>query len=158
MRCEAYGDSNVGCVRVDNEDRIYLGDALGLFVVCDGMGGQQQGQLAAELAVAAIRYYIDMTKDRGDVSWPFGYILEMSFDANRLVTGIRLANRQVWRRAEESIEYAGMGTTIAAVLVSGDRAVMANIGDSRIYLYRDSELVQKSQDDTLVANMLRKGL
>ena len=157
MMLEAYGKSDRGCTRAENEDRILFDASLGLFVVCDGMGGPQRGGVAAELVIAAIRYYIDATSDRYDVSWPFGYKFEISLDANRLATGVRLANRQVWRRAEQSLECAGMGSTVAAVLLGEGRIVTANIGDSRVYRSRQGRLVQVSVDDTIIASMLKQG-
>ncbi len=158
MMLEVYGKSDRGCARTDNEDRILFDTSLGLFVVCDGMGGPQRGGVAADLAAAAIHYYIGMTQDRYDVSWPFGYSFEISLDANRLATGVRLANRQVWRSAEQSLECAGMGTTVAAVLLGEGRLVAANIGDSRVYRLRQGRLEQVSVDDTIIATMLQKGL
>lgn len=158
MIIEAYGKSDPGCTRTENEDRIFFDASLGLFVVCDGMGGAQRGAVAAELAVAAIQYYIDATRDHYDVSWPFGYRFEISADANRLTTGVRLANRQVWRRAEQSLEYAGMGATVAAVLLGDGRIVTANVGDSRVYRSRKGRMEQISTDDTIIASMLQKGL
>ena len=158
MAMEAWGASDVGCVRTDNEDRVLIDASLGLFVVCDGMGGHQHGEIAAELAVSAVRFYIDSSRDRFDISWPFGYTFDISLDGNRLSTAIRLANRQVWRRAEQNLECSGMGTTIAAVLLNEGRAVIGNVGDSRVYLYRGSELSQISIDDTFVASMVSKGM
>ena len=158
MILEAYGKSDRGCTRSENEDRLLLDASLGLFVVCDGMGGPQRGGVAADLAVAAIRYYIEATSNRYDVSWPFGYSFEISPDANRLLTGIHLANRQVWRQAEASLECAGMGSTVAAVLLNDTRIVVANIGDSRVYRVREGRLDQLSVDDTIVASMLQKGM
>ncbi|MDR3718725.1 MAG: protein phosphatase 2C domain-containing protein [Bryobacteraceae bacterium] len=158
MLLEAFGKSDRGCTRPENEDRILCDAALSLFVVCDGMGGPQRGGVAADLAVAAIRYYVDTTRDRCDVSWPFGYSFALSVDANRLATSVRLANRQVWRRAEQSLECAGMGATVAAVLFGEERMVMVNIGDSRIYRCRQGHLEQVSVDDTIIATMLQKGL
>jgi len=158
MVIESYGKTDRGCVRNENEDRILVDDLLGLYLVCDGMGGSSRGDLAAELAADAIRYYIDVSSDRYDVSWPFGYSFDLSLDANRLVTAIRLANRQVWRRAEQNLEFAGMGTTVAAVLISNGCAVIANVGDSRVYICREQELKQLTVDDTMVASMVRRGL
>ncbi len=137
-----------GCVREENEDRILVEPGLGLFVVADGMGGHRHGELAAELAISAIRYYLESTQNRADVTWPFGYNFNWSLNANRLATGVRLANRHVWKKAEEAPEYAGMGSTIAALLVEGDEAAVANVGDSRVYVFRNSQLRQLSTDDT----------
>jgi PPM family protein phosphatase len=158
MPIRVHADTNSGHVRHSNEDRICVDLSLGLFLVCDGMGGHQHGEIAAELTASAIRQYVEATRDRLDVSWPFGYNFELSVDANRLVTAIQLANSQVWRRAEQSIECAGMGSTIAAALLTPERAILANVGDSRVYLFRDSSLCQLSLDDTIVATMFRKNM
>lgn len=132
--------------------------SLGLFVVCDGMGGHQHGEIAAELAKTAIRFSVDASRDRLDVSWPFGFSFDLSLDANRLATGVRLANRQVWRRAEQSVECSGMGTTVAAVLLCGAQAIVANVGDSRAYLLRAGALEQLTVDDTMIGSLLQRGL
>jgi protein phosphatase len=158
MLLETCGRTDRGATRNDNEDRILMDGSLGLFVVCDGMGGRQRGEIAAEKAIAAVRFYIETSSDRYDVSWPFGYSFDLSLDANRLVTGIRLANRQVWRHAEQSLECAGMGTTIAAILLHEDRIVAGNVGDSRVYLCRAGQLTQLSVDDTMVSSMVQKGM
>src|SRR5580700_11667055 len=134
--------------RSANQDKISFDDELGLYVVCDGLGGRRRGDVAAELAANSIRQYIESSRDPKEVTWPYGYNLAMSFGANRLVTAAKLANRQVWRRSEESLEFLGMGTTICAVLLDDGTAVVANIGDSRVYLFRDGRLEQLSIDDT----------
>jgi serine/threonine protein phosphatase PrpC len=155
---EAYGKSDLGCVRQNNEDRILIDKTASLCVVCDGMGGHRRGEVAAELVIDAIKYFISNSIDRHDVSWPFGYDFELSLDANRLVNGIRLGNRQVWRQAEQTLENSGMGSTITAVLINEGRAVVSNVGDTRAYLLRDHKLQQLSTDDTILAVMLRKGV
>ena len=154
---QSYGLSDVGCVRTSNQDRILIDEQLGLFLVADGMGGHRHGEDAAELAIRSGQYYIGASRDRFDVSWPFGYDLNRSVDENRLVTAIQLANRQVWRRTEESPECAGMGTTMVAVVVNNDRAAIGSVGDSRVYLLRDGELTQLTMDDTWVGNLIRTG-
>lgn len=154
---QAYGLSDVGCVRTSNQDRILLDEHLGLFLVADGMGGHGHGEDAAELAIRSSQYYIGASRDRFDVSWPFGYDLNRSIDENRLMTAIQLANRQVWKRAEEAPECAGMGTTLVAVIVNADRAAVGSVGDSRVYLLRTGELTQITIDDTWVGNLIRTG-
>jgi serine/threonine protein phosphatase PrpC len=158
MAVEAYGITDPGSVRAENQDRILFDTGLGIFVLCDGLGGHQHGEVAAEMAVAAVNQYIDASQDRYDVSWPFGYNFDLSLDANRLLTGIKLANRQVWRRAEQNLECAGMGTTVAAALLSYDRVVIGNVGDSRVYRLRGHELLQLSIDDTMLGSMVQRGL
>ena len=154
----AAGVSDVGCVREANQDRILIEPELGLYVVADGMGGHRHGELAAELAIETMRYYMASSRDLSDATWPFGYNFELSTDANRLVTAIQLANRQVWNRSQEAPECVGMGTTIAALLSPDDVATVANAGDSRVYLLRESRLQQLSTDDTWVQVMLGRGL
>jgi serine/threonine protein phosphatase PrpC len=150
-----FGVSDTGCAREQNEDRILIDEDLGLFVVADGMGGHSHGEKAAELALKTIRRYIDSSRD-AEVTWPFGYNFALSIEANRLITAIQLANWQVWRQAGQAPEYAGMGTTVAAVLVHTDRMTIGNVGDSRVYLWRTGELRQLTIDDTWLQAMSQR--
>lgn len=147
---ESYSLSDTGCARQDNQDRVLADHSLGLFVVADGMGGHKHGEKAAEIAIDTMKYYMESSRERFDVTWPFGYNFDLSLDANRLSTGIQLANRHVWNYAEQSSEFAGMGTTVAAVLLNGDISVVGNVGDSRVYLLRQGELQQITQDDSFL--------
>lgn len=151
----SYGITDVGRKRSENQDRFAVDDRLGFYVVADGMGGQRHGELAAEIAISTMKYYIESSCDRLDVSWPYGYDLNLSADANRLSTATRLANHHVWKRTEENPEYVGMGTTVAAVLINQMNAAVANVGDSRIYHLRGGKLQQISTDDTWINEILR---
>lgn len=154
---ESYALTDIGCTRKENQDRVLADHALGLFAVADGMGGHQHGEIAAELAISSLRYYVEYSSDRFDATWPFGYDFEISVDANRLSTAVQLANQQVWQHSRQSPDCDGMGTTVAAVLLADDCAVIANVGDSRIYQFRYDELKQLSYDDTLVNSMSEQG-
>jgi protein phosphatase len=158
MIVESAGLTDPGCVRTENEDRILVEPAAGLFAVCDGMGGPSRGDVAADIAIQTIRHFIVATAERCDVTWPFGYKHDLSVAANRLLTAILLANHQVWRRAEQTPDHAGMGTTVAVLLLDEAHAVAANVGDSRIYRLRGGSLRQLSIDDTIVADMLARGI
>jgi serine/threonine protein phosphatase PrpC len=147
---ESYSLSDTGCARQDNQDRVLADHSLGLFIVADGMGGHKHGEKAAELAIDTMKYYMESSRERFDVTWPFGYNFDLSLDANRLSTGIQLANRHVWNYAEKASEFAGMGTTVAAVLLSGESTVVANVGDSRVYLFRQGEIRQITVDDSFL--------
>jgi PPM family protein phosphatase len=129
---------------------------LGLFVVADGMGGHRHGHLAAELACTTLRHYVESSRNPTDVTWPFGYNWKLSLEENRLVTGMLLANRHVWKRSEEDPGYAGMGSTIVAALVQGTRAAFANVGDSRAYLFRNHDLSQLTIDDTWLNTVFKQ--
>ena len=154
---ESYALTDIGCTRKENQDRVLADHSLGLFAVADGMGGHQHGEIAAELAISSLRYYVEYSRESFDATWPFGYDFEISLDANRLSTAVQLANQQVWRHSQQSRECDGMGTTVAAILLGDGRAVFANVGDSRIYQFRYDELKQISYDDTLVNTMSLQG-
>lgn len=158
MRIFGSGQSVTGLVRKHNEDRILVNDDLGLYVVCDGMGGHRHGEKAAELSVAAIHHYVERSRDDLEITWPFGYSLDYSLDGNRLLTGMKLANRQVWRHAQESLESSGMGSTAVAVLTRDGRMVVCHAGDSRLYRLRQGVLQQLTRDDTVVGALVHRGL
>lgn len=155
VRC--YGLSDVGLVRATNQDRLLIDEAQGAFLVADGVGGLGRGEEAAETAISVCHHYLQATRMRDDASWPFGFEVELGIDANRLVTALKLANRQLQRRVEESADRSGMGTTLVGLLVQGRRATVANVGDSRAYLWRNQELEQLTVDDKWVAQMIRNG-
>lgn len=134
--------SDTGRVRTNNQDSTLV--TSNLFAVADGMGGHQGGEVASAIAVAEL---LERVQEPTQES---------------LRDGIRLANRTIFERAGEDPDLRGMGTTIAAmVLVDnelGDRELAwANVGDSRIYLYRDGRLQQLSEDHSLVEDLRRDG-
>jgi serine/threonine protein phosphatase PrpC len=151
------GASDAGRVRSNNEDRILLDPDLGLFVVADGMGGHRYGHLAAELVCTTLKHYLESSRSPGDVTWPFGYNWKLCLDENRLITGILLANHHVWKLSEGDPRYAGMGSTVVAVIVQGNRAAIANVGDSRAYLFRNGLLSQLTVDDTWLNAVFEQG-
>jgi protein phosphatase len=131
-----------------NQDWVEWDVDLGLFLVADGMGGHNAGEVASRLATEAIRQFVRDTRDGADQTWPFPYEPNVSMETNRLVTAVRLANRRVYDGGCSNAAMEGMGTTIVAILVNGDRAVLVGVGDSRIYRYRDHRLEQMTNDDT----------
>jgi PPM family protein phosphatase len=141
--------TDIGRQRSINEDSIFA--AKGLFVVCDGMGGHKAGEIASQTAVETIVRFIERSNQDPELTWPYGFNPRLSFNANRLRTAVKLANRTVYRKANSSEEYTGMGTTVAAALISASQAVMtyANVGDSRVYLIRGGVIMQLTRDDSL---------
>lgn len=154
---EAFAISDRGCVRKNNEDRFLIDEPQGVYLVADGMGGHGHGEVAAELAIQAAHYFLAASRDRFDVTWPFGYDFERSLDENRLITAMQLANRHVWRETSEKPEYAGMGTTLVGMIVAGDRSTIGNVGDSHAYLMRDGAIRQLSLDDSWAGGLVRQG-
>lgn len=137
-----------------NQDHFGWWPDLGLCIVADGMGGHKGGEVASHLAVEAIRQFIADSANSADITWPFGLEVARSLDVNRLTTAVRLANRKVYSEGSRHTELNGMGTTVVAVLVSGDRMAMASVGDSRIYRLRNGSLEQLTKDDTWLASVL----
>ena len=138
--------SDVGRVRQANED--FLFTAEGLYVVADGMGGHQGGEVASELAVSSLRQHLD----------ELGVLTTDS-----LVQAVQLANESVVTAASDDPELAGMGTTLCAIAVvhvaeaDRDRLAIVNVGDSRVYLLKDGQLEQVTDDHSLVASLERQG-
>ena len=150
----ASGCSDRGPVRRTNEDAWSVDEDLGILVVADGMGGHAAGEVASRLAVEALLGFLRRTSEDADISWPYGIDAQLSLNANRLRTAVHLANRRVFREAENHDDYTGMGTTIAAALVSGDLLSLAHVGDSRIYHLTNGTLVQLTRDDSWAATVL----
>lgn len=126
----------------------------GLFVVADGMGGHQAGEVASRLAVDTLCTFVESSRGDRDLTWPYGFDPSLSFNANRLLTAVKLANRKVFRAGEESQDYAGMGTTIVAVIVEKGQLTFCAVGDSRLYVLSGGSLVQLTHDDSWVATVL----
>ena len=150
----ASGCSDRGPVRRTNEDAWSVDEDLGILIVADGMGGHAAGEVASRLAVEALLGFLRRTSEDADISWPYGIDAQLSLNANRLRTAVHLANRRVFREAENHDDYTGMGTTIVAALVSGDLLSLAHVGDSRIYHLANGTLVQLTRDDSWAATVL----
>lgn len=137
-----------------NQDHHGWWPELGLFVVADGMGGHNAGEVASHMAVEAIHAFIKESATVPDMTWPFGLESKYSIDANRLMTAVRLANRTIYGEGCTSPDLSGMGTTVVAILIADDRAVLVSVGDSRIYRMRNGALEQLTRDDTWLASVL----
>lgn len=137
-----------------NQDYLEWNLDLGLFVVADGMGGHNAGEVASHLAVQAIREFVVESASGTDLTWPFPYETRHSVTANRLLTAVRLANRRVYDQGCGDSSLEGMGTTVVAVLVAGDQAALVGVGDSRIYRFRDGRLEQLTSDDTWLSAVI----
>ena len=155
----AHAESEIGPVRSVNEDAWLVAPEVGLFAVADGMGGHNAGEVASQLALEALGAFIRRSDGQSDLSWPYGVDPELTFLANRLRTGIHLANRRVFRAAEGHDDYTGMGTTLVGLLVADGRAVIGNVGDSRMYrLTPAGEFGPITQDDSWAAALKAQGL
>jgi protein phosphatase len=151
------GRTDPGRIRATNEDAFVADEELGLFAVADGMGGHNAGEVASRLALDTLVSFIRASRSDSGITWPYGFVASMPFEANQLKSAIQLANQEIRFRAQRQPECEGMGSTIVALIAEGARIWYANVGDSRLYLWRDGALTQLSEDDSWAASMLRAG-
>ena len=135
---ESWYASDLGRQRQGNEDNFFV--RAPLFVVADGMGGAQAGEVASEMAVRSF-----------DDELPNGSLPEA------LVTVIETANKRIHERARADDSLHGMGTTTTAAYVDDDEVVIAHVGDSRAYLLRNGELIRLTKDHSLVGELVARG-
>ncbi len=155
MRAVAAGLSDVGLQREHNEDSFVVLKEFDLFVVADGMGGHRAGDVASRIATETISEFFRTTANE-DVTWPFHFDTNLSEEENRLLTGIRVANRQIFERSTRSRECHGMGTTVVGAMFSPkkQRMYIGHVGDSRCYRVRHGEIALLTRDHSLINDYL----
>ena len=155
-RCAARTD--VGMKREHNEDSFLVNETLGLYVVCDGMGGHAGGETASRLAVLTIERELLASRLRADDPYLSDKTLAEHPLASALREAIEGACAAVYRASVANPELARMGTTCIALLVKGMNAFVGHVGDSRAYLCRSGRIWQLSDDHSLVNEQIRAGL
>ena len=155
LAIEAAGRSDVGRVRPSNEDHFGYDERLGIFVVCDGMGGHAAGEIASQIAVSTVlSYFREHTpKVEADV-----YLEDAPVGARLLAEAVKKANDAILEYAGEHKNASGMGTTLVAARFAEGIFSIANVGDSRIYLFREGQLLQLTEDHSLVMEQVRRGM
>jgi protein phosphatase len=148
---ESAGITDVGKKRKANEDALFLDDALGLYVVADGMGGHRAGEIASQLVVKNISEYIQQSQQNGDTGENIDPDRSLSPEANRLLSGIRQSNKAVHSASLNDDACRGMGSTVSAVYFTDHTFIAANVGDSPIYLIRDGKIKLLSVLHTVLA-------
>ncbi len=144
--------------RPHNEDAYFHDDQLQMYVVADGMGGHAAGEVASWEAVQAVNGMVKNGRDRID-EYVRNPCEESVSSLRRLVeSGIQAATYMVFGIAEQDPEHKGMGTTITAMVVVNDIAVIGSVGDSRAYLVRGDKTWQVTEDHTLVQLQVKAGL
>lgn len=138
---EAFGLSDPGCVRTNNEDYCLVVPPLGLYVVADGMGGAQGGEHASKLAAETVAEFIYNAGTN---------------DAETLRQAFEEANRRVILAAKNDVALEGMGTTLVAALEASEEILIASVGDSRAYVYEDGQLIVITEDQTWVQEIGRR--
>lgn len=158
IRRKGTGITDVGRKRQSNEDAFFFDDALGLYVVGDGMGGHAAGEIASQEAVETVYGMVKRgIVDLQELTDPLDE--DQVRSACRLMeSAIQAATYMVFSMAEMDRGKTGMGTTLTAMLVLGDYGVTAQVGDSRIYKIQGDTVEQLTEDHTLIAWQLKQGL
>lgn len=158
MRITSGGCTDVGRVRSNNEDSFRIVAPLNLFVLSDGMGGQAHGEIASQLAVeTAARHCLEASNNHSTPLFGESHP-ELSANTNRLASAVHLANRKIHDSAQDHPEQRGMGATLTAAWIDDHKMSLVHVGDSRAYLLRSGQLLQLTQDHSLVAEQVRRGI
>jgi len=157
LHLSAYGLTDLGRKRKNNEDALFSDKDIGLYIVADGMGGQAAGEVASNLAVKIVREHVAAGTDivrklTGNPSQENRVAGE-----ELLEKAIQSACGEIFKMAEADPKLAGMGTTIDVLLIAGDRGIVGHVGDSRIYLVREGRAHRLTEDHTLVASQVKAG-
>ncbi len=134
-----------GMVRAVNEDSLCVAPTIGLFAVADGMGGHRAGEIASSMTLKLLEENLGQRLKTGENP------------AEALVNSVKQTNRAVYEMAGQNPEWTGMGTTVTACLWQGDRLFLAQVGDSRAYLLRGGDIIQLTEDHSLVQELLKSG-
>jgi serine/threonine protein phosphatase PrpC len=154
----SFAVSDVGRKRKLNEDSFLVDEALGLYIVADGMGGHAAGEVASAAAVQAVRTAILEERDKVE---KFG---REASDDNRdnlqllMERAIQKAASTIYKMAELDQGKRGMGTTLCALLVAGKKGIIGHVGDSRVYLFRNGRVHQITEDHTLIQEQMKRGI
>lgn len=146
MKC--YQMTDVGSLRQTNQDAVYsslepVGNLDNLFIVADGMGGHLAGEYASFQAIQETVKVIRKSEEKRPVR-----LLEM---------GITCANEAIFQTAQQDKDKRGMGTTMVAATVVEEQLVVANVGDSRLYVWKGQQLEQITKDHSVVEELIRQG-
>ena len=135
--------TNVGLVRKNNEDAAWSDIKKQIFAVADGMGGYVAGEVASVLAIDTLKHALESEQNDTPPD-----ILRQAFYQ---------ANDRIYQEAREHREYAGMGTTLTALWIVGNKAYISHVGDSRVYLIRGGKIKSLTMDHSLVGELVREG-
>lgn len=158
MQIVSSGLSDVGRVRTNNEDSFRIVEELNLFILSDGMGGEAHGEVASAMAVDVISKYCAAEKEDTGVTLLEEQPENWSSKTRRLRNAVAQANFQIYQAAQKNAEQRGMGATVTTAWLNDSRLSIAHVGDSRAYLLRGGNLQQLTNDHSLVAEQVRRGL
>ena len=155
MKVRYAGSTHVGRKRTHNEDNFFLLAEENLYIVADGMGGHASGEVASQIAVETLaNFFLDTSRDR-EITWPYKESRAATYEENRLITGIKLANRRVFEAAQAEATMRGMGTTLVSMLSCAAGTYLGHVGDSRGYRIRGDAITQVTEDHSLLNDYLK---
>lgn len=137
-----YSGSNVGQIRKNNEDYVYISHQRKIYIVADGMGGHNAGEVASQKTVEFFLEYLDRFEE---------------IKTDILADALSYANQNVFQLSQTNSEYKGMGTTFTAAHFNGNMSTIIHVGDSRAYKFSQNESHQITEDHTLVHALYKKG-
>jgi len=152
-----FAATDVGRQRDHNEDNYLVDPKLNLFVVADGMGGHAAGEVASQISVHEVSRVV---RENADVVDRYNKQHDMQARQELLVMmehAVQTACASIFHRGQEEQEKRGMGTTTSSLLIAGDRGFIAHVGDSRIYLLRQGQVHQLTEDHSLINELVRRG-
>jgi PPM family protein phosphatase len=146
-KVSSYGKTDVGLKRTNNQDNLLIDDSKMLYAVADGMGGHRGGETASKVALEVIHAAMSQVIGKPGLKIvPF------------IKETISLASMKVYERSQMDENLRGMGTTLIAAYIEDDKCYIAQVGDSRAYLYKDGNLWKITEDHSLINEQLRSGL
>jgi len=146
FKTKAVGKSDIGRKRTTNQDSFLVDNEIKLFAVADGMGGHSGGEVASALAIKTLEKFFEENKKRKEPA------------AQLLRHCVELCNKTIYDNSQANPKLLGMGTTLTACVLDGKWLHIAQVGDSRCYIFRDPELFQITEDHSQVYEMLKAGL
>jgi serine/threonine protein phosphatase PrpC len=157
LSIEAFGKTDVGRKRQHNEDAMLVDQALGLYIVADGMGGHAAGEVASARSVEVVRQHLlankgvlkDLAKDTAQTA--------RAAASSLVEVAVQRACADIYKLATNDASKRGMGTTFVCLVISGSKGVIGHVGDSRIYLVRNSQCHRLTEDHTLIAAQIKAG-
>lgn len=153
---ESEGLTDVGLEREHNEDTLKVLTEYNLFMVADGMGGHNAGDVASGIAVDTVASFFRHTESE-DATWPFHFDTNLTFEENRMIGGIQMANRSILHQSTMNPAQEGMGTTIIVLCFSKvlPVAYLGHVGDSRCYRIRGGKIEQLTRDHSLYSDFVQ---
>lgn len=152
FKLESFGHSDIGLVRRNNEDVFLQLPHHGFYLLADGMGGHNAGEVAAQETIVFLSTCVDKLLKQHTNTLT---VDELTYHLEQFV---HFSNERIYQLGNEHHAFKGMGTTLSALLFHQDLVISMHVGDSRIYRFRDNILTQLTQDHTLKNKLLEQGL